>query len=230
MLNTDDSKTALQNLFRRTPVVQIGALYRALKTCAHRSVMRRLKSVGYFSSYTHAGGYYTLRETPQFDQFGLWYYGDVGFCRAGTLKAAVMELVDKAEAGRTSQELQDLLRVQVHNALLDHVRAGRIGRKALDKRGGVYLSANPSRAAKQWRRLQAQREQAGEPRGPLAFSIAIEVLVEALHASKVQVSPQQIVRRLAQRGTVVPLRQVQVFFERYGLGKKRGPDSPRSRR
>jgi len=229
MLDLSDSKTALKNLFRRTPVTQIGALYRALKTRARGSVMRRLKSIGYFSSYTHAGSYYTLREIPRFDQFGLWYYGNVGFCRAGTLKAAVKELIDKSESGRTHQELQALLRVQVHNALLDHVRAARIERKSLDKREGVYLSAKSSRAAKQWRRRQAQREP-GEPRGSLASAVAIEVLVEALHAGKAQVNPEQIVRRLAQRGMDVPLGQVRSLFDRHGLGKKGGPDSPRSRR
>ncbi|MFQ5457888.1 MAG: hypothetical protein ACE5FC_05485 [Myxococcota bacterium] len=230
MLDPDASKTALKNLFRRSPIAQLGALYRALKTRARRSVIRRLKSIGYFSSYTHAGGYYTLRDIPSFDRFGLWHYGNVGFCRTGTLKATVKELVEKSEDGRTHQELQALLRVPVHNTLLDHVRAARIERKPLDHREGVYLSANPSRAAKQWRRRQAQRQRIGEPHGPQSIAVTIEVLVEALHAGNVQVSPQQIVRRLAQRKVVVPLRQAQAIFDRYGLGKKGGPDSPRSRR
>ena len=230
MLDPDSSKTALKNLFRRTPAARISALYRALKTRSRRSVIRRLKSIGYFSSYTHAGSYYTLRDIPHFDRFGLWHYGNIGFCRAGTLKVAVKELVDKSKDGRTHQELQALLRVQVHNTLLDHVRAARIERKPLDDREGVYISANPSRAAKQWRRRQAQRQRTDEPRGPLSAAIAIEVLVEALHAGNVQVSPQQIVRRLAQRKVVVTLHQIQGMFDRYGLGKKGGPDSPRSRR
>jgi len=230
MLDPSDSKMALKNLFRRTPVAQIGALYRALKTRGRRSVMRRLKSVGYFSSYTHAGSYYTLRDIPRFDQFGLWYHRHVGFCRAGTLKAALKERVEKSEAGRTHQELQALFRIQVHNALLDLVRAKEIERKSLDKREGVYLSANPARVAKQWRRRQAQRERTGAPRGPLASAVAIEVLVEALHTGKVQVRPQQIVQRLAQRGVPVPLGKVRSLFDRYGLGKKGGPDSPHSRR
>jgi hypothetical protein len=31
-----------------------------------------------------------LREVPQFDAFGLWRHRDVGFSRAGTLKATVV--------------------------------------------------------------------------------------------------------------------------------------------
>lgn len=230
MLDSDSSKTVIKNLFRRTPIAQIGALYRALKTRARRSVMRRLKSVGYFSSYTHAGSYYTLRDIPRFDQFGLWHYGNVGFYRARTLKVAVKDLVDRSEAGRTHQELQALLRVPVHNALLDHVRATRIERKPLDKREGVYLSANPSHAAKQWARRQAQKKRAAVLLGPLTAAMTIEVLVEVLQSSHVLVTPEQVVRRLHHQGVSVPLEHVQWVFERYELGKKKvGPDSPRSR-
>jgi hypothetical protein len=229
MIDSDSSKTVLTNLFRRTPIAQIGALYRALKTHARRSVMRRLKFVGYFSSYTHAGSYYTLRDIPRFDQFGLWHYGNVGFYSAGTLKAAVKDLVDRSEAGRTHQELQALLRVPVHNTLLDHVRATRIERKPLDKREGVYLSVNPSRAAKQWARRQAQKERTAVLLGPLTAAMTIEVLVEVLQSSHVLVTPEQVVRRLHHQGLSVPLGHVQWVFERYELGKKGGPDSPRSR-
>jgi hypothetical protein len=229
MIDLNASKTALKNLFRRTPVAQIGALYRALQTHARSSVMRRLKSVGYFSSYTHAGSYYTLRDIPRFDRFGLWHYGNVGFCRAGTLKAAVKELVDKSDAGRTHQELQALLRVQAFNALRDQVIASRISRKALDKREGLYLSADASRATKQWARRQAQKERTAALHGPLTAVMTVEVLVEVLRSSRprVLVTSEQVVRRLHHQGITVPLAHVQWVFDRYDLGKKGGPDSTR---
>lgn len=230
MLDPDASKTALRNLFRRTPVVELEALRRALKTQTYMSVVRRLTLLGYLSSYTHRGRYYTLREIPQFDEVGLWHHGNVGFCRAGTLKAAVTELVEKSEAGKTHQELQDLLRVRAHNELLEHVRAGRITRRPLDDDRWLYLSANASRAAKQWARRQTQKKRAAVLLGPLTAAMTIEVLVEVLQSSRVLVTPEQVVRRLHHQGVSVPLEHVQWVFERYELGKKGGPDSPRSRR
>ena len=230
MLDPITSKAALRSLFHRAHVAQLGTLFRVLKTHARRSVMRRLKYADYLSSYTHTGRYYTLRDIPRFDQFGLWHYGDVGFCRVGTLKAAVTELVEKSEAGRTLQELKDLLRVRVQNALLDRVRAQRIGRKVMAKKKWLYVSAEPARAAKQWARRQAQGERAAEALGPLTSAVTIEVLVEVLLASRVHVSPQEVAGRLSRRGVTVALQQVEWVFERYDLGKKkRGPASPRSR-
>jgi len=230
MLDIDTAKTALRNLFRRTPIAQLDALYRALKTRSRMSVFRRLSLLGYLTSYTHTARYYTLREIPQFDEFGLWHYGGVGFCRAGTLKAAVAELVEKSEAGRTHREVQDMLRVRVRNELLNHVRAGQMGRRLLDDKHWLYVSAEPARAAKQWARRQAQGERAAEALGPLTSAVTIEVLVEVLLASRVHVSPQEVAGRLSRRGVTVALQQVEWVFERYDLGKKkRGPASPRSR-
>lgn len=229
MLNPIDSRTALKNLFRRTPIVQLDALCRALKTRSHMSVFRRMKPLGYLTSYNHRSRFYTLRDIPRFDEFGLWFYGNVGFCQSGTVKAAVKELVDKSEAGRTQQELQNILRVRVQNALLDHARAGRVGRKAIDQRNWLYLSHTASRAAGQWGRRQAQKKRASVLVGPLTAAMTIEVLVEVLQSSHVLVTPEQVVRRLHHQGVSVPLEHVQWVFERYGLGKKGGPDSPRSR-
>ena len=230
MLDIDTAKTALRNLFRRTPIAQLDALYRALKTRSRMSVFRRLSLLGYLTSYTHTARYYTLREIPQFDEFGLWHYGGVGFCRAGTLKVAVAELVEKSEAGRTHREVQDMLRVRVRNELLNHVRAGQMGRRLLDDKHWLYVSAEPARAAKQWARRQAQGERAAEALGPLTSAVTIEVLVEVLLASRVHVSPQEVAGRLSRRGVTVALQHVEWVFERYDLGKKkRGPASPRSR-
>ncbi|MBI4678909.1 MAG: hypothetical protein HY748_15125 [Elusimicrobia bacterium] len=100
MIDIRQARSALHKLFQRTPVVELRELYRTLKTRSRMSVFRRMKEAGYLSSYTHTCRYYTLRRIPQFDSFGLWHYRDVGFSRAGTLKGAVVDLVDSSSAGR----------------------------------------------------------------------------------------------------------------------------------
>lgn len=70
MIDIDTAKTALRNLFRRTPIAQLDALYRALKTRSRMSVFRRLSLLGYLTSYTHTARYYTLREIPRLTSSG----------------------------------------------------------------------------------------------------------------------------------------------------------------
>jgi len=70
----------------------------------------------------------------------------VGFSRAGTLKRTTADLVRISEAGRTHPELEQIVRVRVHNTLLDLVEEKEIGRERL---GGltIYVSPDKTRSA-----------------------------------------------------------------------------------
>jgi hypothetical protein len=113
--------------------------------------------VGYRTSFTHRGQYYTLGELLEFDEWGLWFHGDIGFSRSGTLKETLAVQVEQAPDDRTHGELSHRLRVRVHNPLLDLVHEGRIGRERY--RGQpLYVSADADRAVEQVsRRLEDDR-------------------------------------------------------------------------
>lgn len=216
------SKTAaLRRLFRRRPVVDIGVLCRTLKTESRMTVFRRLKEVGYVSSYTHAGRFYTLLEIPQFDDHGLWLHRDVGFSKAGTLKDTVVKLVEEADAGHTPVELEQLLRVRVRNTLVTLVREAKIGREPIE-RGYVYISSAAKRATTQ---ISMRRQQlaAKTEALPLTSATIIEILVETIQIGQTRVAPQDVAKRLTARGIAVETGQVWEVFARYGLEpEKRG--------
>ncbi len=104
---------ALHKLFRSRPVALLSDLRKALHTPSRTTIFRRLRTVGYRTSYSHAGRYYTLARIPQFDPRGLWHYRQIGFSLHGTLRATVIHLVETSPAGQTHEELQDLLVVGV---------------------------------------------------------------------------------------------------------------------
>ena len=129
MPSRQESIKALHTLVRRVPVVTLETLFNTLGTRSRMTAFRRLRQVGYLSSFTHGGRWYTLSDIPKFDPQGLWFHRDIGFSRAGTLKQTVAVQVEEAPEGRTHGELQHLLRVRVHNTLLDLLRQGRLGRE-----------------------------------------------------------------------------------------------------
>ena len=53
-------------LLKRKKTANMEALRDALGGCSRRSVFRYLERVGYLSSFTHAGRYYTLESTARF--------------------------------------------------------------------------------------------------------------------------------------------------------------------
>jgi hypothetical protein len=228
MLAAEQARQALTRLFRRRSITDLAMLSAALETSSRMSVFRRLSVLGYLSSYSHAGRYYTLRDIPQFDRDGLWQYQGVCFSRDGSLKATVERLVEQSDAGWTHQELQTRLQVRVHNTLLDLVVGRRIGRETMTGHY-LYVSANPARAEAQL--LLRQQQQAGlaQPLPEPPAAVVIEVLLDLVQSARVRPDARRVAERLAARGLPVTVEQVETIFSRYGLKKTAHSRSRRSR-
>lgn len=224
------ARDALLRLFRRQKTADLDAVMTAIDSRSRMTAFRRLSAVGYLSSYSHAGRYYTLRDVPEFDAEGLWQHQGVLFSHAGTLKEAAARMVAQAEAGQFHRELQLRLGLRVHNTLADLVENRRVGRERLQGEY-LYVSADAERAATQVaRRVQIGREPklADERLDPV---MVIEVLAEVIHGSVVALDAEAVAARLAARGVAVTVAQVAEIFRRHGVGKKTAPSrSPRSRR
>ena len=228
MLDKKGTVKALRSLFHRTLAVGIGDLFRTLDTQSRTSVFRRLKEIGYRTSYTHAGSYYTLEDIPKFDERGLWFYQDVGFSKSGTLKATLKALVESGPAGFTHEELEGLLHIRVHNTLLELVREKAAGRE--DWEGSyLYVSSFQDQAADQQKRRRVLR--AGIV-APLPTTMVIEILAEALLVGGGRISAGLVAARLGARGHSVSVEQVEGILAQYGvsMGKKTGRGSRCSRR
>ena len=134
----------LEHVFHHRPIARLDELRRALDVSG-RTVFRLLGKLGYLSSYSHAGQYYTLARTPSFDADGLWAHAGVRFSRHRTLRHTVVHLVNQAPTGQTHAELQDRLHLRVYDTLADLVAARAIGRAAM-ARLSLYVSTEPRTA------------------------------------------------------------------------------------
>ncbi len=85
----------LEKFFRRRLIMNMKTIQRLCKGRSKRSLFRDLSSIGYLSSYSHAGRFYTLVDIPRFDNYGLWHYEQVSFSKNGTLKSTIHILVEK---------------------------------------------------------------------------------------------------------------------------------------
>lgn len=220
MLTKSESSKALKRLFRRFPVVDLEALSRTLQTRSRMSIFRRLREIGYFSSYNHAGRYYTLAYIPQFDDYGLWMHQGIGFSQFGSLKSTIVELVNRSPIGHTHMELNNLLRLRVHNALLAVVRERRISRERMDK-AFLYVSVDPEHAHEQISRREQQPADRGKGVFDIPVATVVEVLIETLHAGRVRVAPSLVAKRLCQRDVPVTPEQVERVFTQYGIGAEK---------
>ena len=216
MLKKSESGKALDKLFRRFPVADLDTLCAILKTSSRMSIFRRLREIGYFSSYTHTGRYYTLAHIPQFDDYGLWIHQGIGFSRFGTLKATIVELVNISATGHTHIELNNLLHIRVHNTLLSLVREDCVGRELIEKTF-LYVSTESAHAAEQISRRRFQLADREKAIPHIPTTTVIEVLIETIHTGKMRIIPAHVAKGLSARGVPVTVQQVEQVFARYGI-------------
>jgi len=208
----------LVKVFQRRRVVDLAAIQSEVGR-SRRSVFRDLAQIDYLSSFTHAGRYYTLVELVSFDEHGLWFHGSIGFSQAGTLKETVVREVEQSAVGCTHLELARLLRVRVHNTLLDLVSHQRIARH-LWQGCQLYVSHDAAHAAEQVCRREEQTATALSPTSTMA------VLAEALRLSRAPIDVATLTARLRTGGEALTPAQVEAVLVRYGIQtEKKTPES-----
>jgi hypothetical protein len=214
------SLQGLLELFRSKTTVEFSEIQIALAGASRTTAFRYLQQLPYRSSYNQNGRYYTLHDPAKYDRWGLYSVGDTHFSVDGTLKATVVRLVREAEAGKTQQELQELLRVRVQLFLMAAIDEGAIDRERLG-RLYLYLHVDPEVRAVQ---LQTRQEMLDKTTGEevcVDDELTIRVLLVLLRYPGA--GPGDVVRRLKGRLPQVSRAQVDDVFARYGLGEKKGP-------
>ena len=150
------SSDRLATLLRDQKVATMPQLKSALGTSVTFTVLRKLAPLGYRSSYSHSGTYFTLDSIAQYDEQGLWSYQGIHFSRQGTLLNTAATLVTNAPAGCFTDELDALVQVATKDALRHLVQQNRLYRRELAGRY-LYCAAERERRQQQWAARQAQQ-------------------------------------------------------------------------
>jgi hypothetical protein len=177
MRTTTFDPQTVRTYLQRHKIADLQALKHALGTSADLTVFRKLKRLGYLSSYTHRGRFYTLRTIARFDEDGLWSHEAVWFSRHGTLMATLEAWIPRSPQGWFADELADRLHVDVHDPLHDLVRQGR-GRRAEIAGRFLYIAAEAQRSKDQ---IRARRTAHAVPL--VADASALHVSPEELKAA-----------------------------------------------
>jgi len=147
----------LVSLLEVQKVATMPQLKSALGTAVTFTVLRKLSPLGYRSSYSHCGTYYTLDSIAQYDELGLWSYRDIHFSRHGTLLNTAEVLVTQSPAGYWAGELEAVVQVVAKDALRQLAQTGRLFRREWEGRY-LYCALDRTRRQEQWAARQAQPE------------------------------------------------------------------------
>ena len=136
MRSSEFSSDTLRVFLQRRRVATMAELKGTLGTAVDMTVLRKLQPLGYLSSYSQRGKFYTLREVAQFDAHGLWQIAEARFSRFGSLLATAEHFVEHSAAGYFATELNRELGVETKEALLTLLQRQRVAREEVE---GRYL-------------------------------------------------------------------------------------------
>ncbi len=212
------SPERLRQLLIAETVVDLPRIEAALGGVSPMTAFRYLKQVPYRRSYNHNGRYYCLHEPSRYDRFGLWSRNSIHFSVDGSLGKTVRRLVYEMAAGATHQELQERLRVRVHNTLLTLLRQGEVNRERIAQ---VYVYLNPDPVIR--------GEQIGRRQALIAAAETVVVEMEVDDRIIIQVllvllrhpgsKAADVVRYLRGHSPPITMAQVRIVFARYELDR-----------
>lgn len=206
----NDVNQRLTDLFANQPCWMIDPLAKQLDYSIP-SVRRFLAQIGYYSSFTHNGRWYTLASIPRFNRQGLWFHRDIGFSRAGSLTSTLIALVTKSAAGMTAEHLGETLRCRCHSVLVKLVRQDRLQRQRRG-RAYVYLAADDQTASRQF--------QVTEKAEAVLLPAEIAVLVLAEYIRNPRADFSKLAKTIAKRtGVRIEVGQIKALFQQHGLKK-----------
>lgn len=135
MKNTLINFKQLLTCLNNKKIMTLDELKISLVTQCRMTVFRKLSMLGYISSYSHSGKYYSLKRIARYNKYGIWSYKSALFSKNGTLKKTIEFLIDRSTKGYTASELNSILKVKVEDTLLGLVKNKIVIRKKIS---GIY--------------------------------------------------------------------------------------------
>jgi hypothetical protein len=204
-------------------ILRLDRIAAALGRPSRITVFRKLAQLGARASYSHRGRYQTLDRIAAYDENGLWSFRGVHFSRQGTLLQTIVYLVEHAKQGYFATELQALLQVRVHNAVV-HLYVGKqVGRQQLaDQYLYVSRTGGADQLEKRYEAIQQthQRGSQGIAEAPDEMRESMRLLLSVLNEKQRRLYLGLESMRLGHGGDVTISRLTGVNVKTIALGRR----------
>lgn len=184
--------------------------------CSQKTILRRLKDIGYLKSYNKNGSYITLMDRPDFDENGLWHYKGGSFSKWKTIPETICHLIDDSTAGYTAGELEKLLQVELYHQLTACLYKGRVYSDKSSPRPVYYAIDGLKRDQQVQQRIKMTQKTTLEP-FKVSRENTIKILVVALRHQTANV--KKLMPLLELEGVFVIESQVEWVFDTYNIKK-----------
>jgi hypothetical protein len=215
------TQTELKELFKKNIALDMVDLVR--KTGSSRTtILRRLKEIGYLTSYDHNGKYFALPEFLTFDESGSFEHKGIHFFKNGGLQELIIHQINSGEKGYNAEELSSKIKTRVGNQLRLFTKKGMIVRKKYSD-VYIYFSIDETIQQKQISNTETELKISSTPEdiNILNEKITIRILLEIIKNPSGE--PHEIGKSLREGGLKITDSFITNIFEKYDILKKGSP-------
>jgi hypothetical protein len=183
------------------------------------TILRRLKEIGYQTSYDHNGKYFALTEFLNYDKTGLFEHKGIHFFKNGGLQELIIQEINSSEKGYNAEELSSKIKTRVGNQLRLFTKKGMIVRKKYSE-VYIYFSIDETYQQKQISNRETELKISSIPEDINVSNekITIKILIEILKNPKAE--PHEIGKSLREGGLKITDSFIIYIFEKYEIQKK----------
>jgi predicted transcriptional regulator len=211
----------LKELFKGNIAMDMDDLIR--KTGSSRTtILRRLKEIGYLTSYDHNGKYFALPEFLNFDESELFEHKGIHFFKNGGLQELITHQINSSEKGYNVEELSSKIKTRVGNQLRLFTRKGMLARKKYSD-AYIYFSIHEKIQQKQISNREKELKISSTPEEINLSNekITIRILLEIIKNPKAEA--HEIGKSLREDGLKITDSFITNVFEKYDIQKKGFP-------
>lgn len=218
MKYTPNTQTELKELFKRNIAMDMDYLLRTTGS-SRITILRRLKEIGYQTSYDHNGKYFALTEFLNYDKTGLFEHKGIHFFKNGGLQELIIQEINSSEKGYNAEELSSKIKTRVGNQLRLFTKKGMIVRKKYSE-VYIYFSIDETYQQKQISNRETELKISSIPEDINVSNekITIKILLEILKNPKAE--PHEIGKSLREGGLKITDSFIIYIFEKYEIQKK----------
>lgn len=154
--NKEERLQTINELIGKKKVLSFEKLVQSVNV-SDITVRRDLRTLNYITSYTHRGRFITLPKIPRFDNYGIWFFHEIGFSQYGNSFEAILKLIDQSQQGLSREELEDILKIGISKQIQILIGQEKLNRVKLGSKY-IYLSEDLMKNEKKKYRLIGTRQ------------------------------------------------------------------------
>jgi len=207
---------AVQKVIRENTIQTFETILNKMN-CSSITLRRDIKAISGVTSFTHRGKYITLEDIPVYNEFGIWFYRNIGFTKFKNSFDLIISVINNAEKGITKKEIEKILRIKISKQIQILLSRKQLNRIKLGAKY-FYLSEELSKNKKrQMQVLPFEIEECFDRK--VNISDLVAVLKVAL--AEYQIDMNNLKKLIGKYSLQVPIKKIEKLVLKYDLSSKK---------